>query len=238
MKNPRFNLMAIAAVIIAIIVFTGCRHCPTCPPVASNPCDTCYCPEPGKLEPDGNWCCSDRLTKPCVPDTMRGCTKKTIPSDYNNADIRIDKLEMRIVGDNVETDIEISNNGDDTAPCAKLEVLLPVATKFIAFNNSGTIPITWEFYGGYLRVNLGHLEVITNPDPQKSHRYVKVITSFNCFKQAVNSGMGAFVYSIAPDPCLANNYAYGYYQKADPSPTGADGLSGCIPPKIVPLVKE
>lgn len=230
----RSNLIAMLSgiLITSLIAWWWCKKCPPCPTPEPNPsCDTCYCATTPLLDAEGNWCCGDRLTKQCIPDSDRFCDSMTTSTDFGNADIRIEKLEMRREGGNVVTDIIITNEGDDSAPCAKLEVLLPVTTKFIEFVYSDGSALDWEFYDGYVRVNLGQLESNRGGySREETHRKVTMVTTFNCFKEPVNSGIAAFVYSITPDPCLANNYAYGYYQIYD--------LSGCSTPEIKDLIKK
>ncbi|HKR06133.1 MAG TPA: hypothetical protein VJY62_15960 [Bacteroidia bacterium] len=228
MKNPKFNLMAIAAVITGIIAGSGCKT-------------TCYCPTPEVQEYneiDTTWCCGDRLTKACMPDSDRFYSDTTI-GDYGNCDIRIDTLWITRVGDDVVTDIYISNSnvGDDDASCARLEVLLPMETKFKEFKKLDDFTKNWELYDGYLRVNLGQLGRGPKIDPHThlivypNHRHVQVITTVPC-RPGINSGIAAFVYSMVPDPCLANNYAFGHYQ------TDRSILEQCIAPKVHSLVGE
>lgn len=201
----------ITAVLVAVItsfIWWWCKKCPPCPaPEPHTACDTCFCATTPLQDADSNWCCGDRLTKQCVPDSDRFCTDGQV-AGYGNCDIKIDKMIMTRGEDRITTDIYISNSSDDDASCAKLEVLLPVESKFMEFNNVDGLSKEWQFYDGYVRVNLGQLSTSGGTSPT---RHVQMVTSLNC-RDSITSGIAAFVYSIVPDRCLINNYAYGYYQ--------------------------
>ncbi len=219
---------AIVALLTWLLMWWWChrhRPCPPCP-VATN-CDTCYCPNPGQVEKDSTWCCTDRLTKPCTNKYDELCINAR-ENDFINADIRIDLLGVTTTSTQVITDIKISNNGDDDAACAKLEVLMPAATTFINLVKIDGFTANWEYYRGYLRINLGQLSTLSSGNPN-AYRHVRVITKKPCLKTH-RIGIGAFVYSALPDLCLNNNYAYKYYLNEDDK--------ACSVPEVPPVMEK
>jgi hypothetical protein len=201
----------IIMLLMLTVISCGPKPCPPCPGTDN---DSCFC------DPNAYSCCPDTISPACDTAYHKACEGS--PGNHGEADIFIDTFLVTRAGGEWHTDIIIKNRGDDNASCAKLDVLLPVVAYFIGVEFHDGYSGDWEFYRGYLRINIGDLN--TPPNPVPGIRHVTIKTSINCM-DSIPSGIGAFVYSRVPDPCLENNYAFAYYNNYS--------LSRCTPTKII-----
>ena len=102
------------------------------------------------------------------------------------------------VGESLKCTVTIHNENDDDAQGTVLVVVLPVEVSIISMPANATVDRSvnsTQPFAGYITFNIGHMAVQQN-----------VTVEFTISKSKYGNKVGAYAYSLSPDPNPANNY--------------------------------
>jgi uncharacterized repeat protein (TIGR01451 family) len=129
-------------------------------------------------------------------------TSMDMQTKKKSADLMVKDLEVVDQGDFLELVAKVRNNGNDDARKAMCIVQLPVGIQVISFSSTGVN------MGGYIQYKLGTIAAANGlPDNEQNTKTVKVKVRKNSDLPR-EEAFSVFAYSIIPDGCYTNNYAY------------------------------
>ncbi|MEP6676233.1 MAG: hypothetical protein ABJA78_13810 [Ferruginibacter sp.] len=125
-----------------------------------------------------------------------GAVKKlTKPTDNIN---KPTEKTVQAVDDNLKCSITIHNENDDDAQGTMMVVVLPVEVSVVTMPSNAKLDpsvTAAQPFAGYITFNLGHMAVQQN-----------ITVEFTFTKSKYGNKVGAYAYSLSPDPNPVNNY--------------------------------
>jgi len=129
--------------------------------------------------------------------TIAPASIKKVPRPTDNINKPTEKV-VQAVDDNLKCTITIHNENDDDAWGTMMVVVLPVEVSVVSMPSNATLDpsvTTAQPFAGYITFNLGHMAVQQN-----------ITVEFTFTKSKYGNKVGAYAYSLSPDPNPANNY--------------------------------
>ena len=122
---------------------------------------------------------------------------KKVTKPRENIQVPEQKI-TQTAGENLKCSVTIHNENDDDARGTVLVVVLPVEVSIISIPANATVDPSvnsTQPYAGYITFNIGQMAVQQN-----------VTVEFTISKSKYGNKVGAYAYSLSPDPNPANNY--------------------------------
>jgi hypothetical protein len=107
------------------------------------------------------------------------------------------------VDDNLKCSITVHNENDDDARGTMIIVVLPVEVSVVGMPSNASLDksvTATQPFAGYITFNLGQMAVQQN-----------ITVEFTITKSKYGNKIGAYAYSLSPDPNPANNYKEATY---------------------------